>query len=88
MNRLFFLSLFLGILSVELRGELTLHPLIGNHAVFQRDVPFPVIGKADSGAEVVVQWRGKDYQAKAGADGKWSLQLDPSPATEKGRSSR
>ena len=85
MNRLFFLSLFLGILSVELRGELTLHPLIGNHAVFQRDVPFPVIGKADSGAEVVVQWRGKDYQAKAGADGKWSLQLDPSPATEKGQ---
>ena len=54
MNRLFFLSLFLGILSVELRGELTLHPLIGDHAVFQRDVPFPVIGKADSGAEVVV----------------------------------
>lgn len=85
MNLLFFLSLFLGILSVELRGELTLHPLIGNHAVFQRDVPFPVIGKADSGAEVVVQWRGKDYQAKAGADGKWSLQLDPSPATEKGQ---
>ena len=59
--------------------------MIGNHAVFQRDVPFPVIGKADSGAEVVVQWRGKDYQAKAGADGKWSLQLDPSPATEKGQ---
>ena len=85
MNRLFFLSLFLGILSVELRGELTLHPLIGNHAVFQRDVPFPVIGKADSGAEVVVNWQGKDYQAKAGADGKWSLQLDPSPATEKGQ---
>ena len=85
MNRLFFLSLFLGILSVELRGELTLHPLIGDHAVFQRDVPFPVIGKADSDAEVVVNWQGKDYQAKAGADGKWSLQLDPSSANEKGQ---
>ena len=85
MNRLFFLPLFLGILSVELRGELTLHPLIGDHAVFQRDVPFPVIGKSDPGSEVVVNWQGKDYQAKAGADGKWSLQLNPSPANEKGQ---
>lgn len=85
MNRILFLLLFFGILCPELRGELILHPLIGNHAVFQRDVPFPVIGKADSGAEVVVQWQGKDYQAKAGADGKWSLQLDPSPANEKGQ---
>ena len=85
MNRLFFLPLFLGILSVESRGELTLHPLIGDHAVFQRDVPFPVIGKSDPGSEVVVNWQGKDYQTKVGADGKWSLQLNPSPANEKGQ---
>lgn len=85
MNRLFFLPLFLEILSVELRGELTLHPLIGDHAVFQRDVPFPVIGKSDPGSEVVVNWQGKDFKAKAGDDGKWSLQLDPSPANEKGQ---
>ena len=85
MNRLFFLPLFLGILSVELRGELTLHPLIGEHAVFQRDVPFPVIGKSDPGSEVVVNWQGKEFKAKAGADGKWSLHLDPSPANEKGQ---
>ena len=85
MNRLFFLPLFLGILSFELRGELTLHPLIGEHAVFQRDVPFPVIGKSDPGSEVVVNWQGKDFKAKAGADGKWSLQLNPSPANEKGQ---
>jgi len=42
MNRILLLPLLLGILSAELRGELTLHPLIGDHAVFQRDVPFPV----------------------------------------------
>ncbi len=85
MNRLFFLPLFLAILSVELRGELTLHPLIGDHAVFQRNVPFPVIGKSDPGSEVVVNWQGKDYQAKVGADGKWLVRLDPSPANEKGQ---
>jgi sialate O-acetylesterase len=85
MNRLFFLPLFLGILSVELRGELTLHPLIGDHAVFQRDVAFPVIGKADPDSEVVVKWQGKDFKAKAGADGKWLVRLDPSPANDKGQ---
>jgi len=67
------------------RAEFSLHPLISDHAVFQRDVPFPVIGKADPGAEVEVRWQGKDFKAKAGADGKWLVKLDPSPANEKGQ---
>jgi len=85
MIRIFALPLFFWILSTELWGELILHPLIGDHAVFQRDVPFPVIGKADPGAEVEVQWQGKDFKVKAGTDGKWSVRLDPSPANEKGQ---
>ena len=85
MNRILLLPLLLGILSAELRSELTLHPLIGDHAVFQRDVSFPVIGKADPDSEVVVNWQGKDCKAKAGADGKWLVRLDPSPANEKGQ---
>jgi len=85
MNWILFLPLFLGILSSELRAELTLHPLIGDHAVFQRDVPFPVIGKTDPNSEVVVKWQGKDFKVKAGADGKWLVRLDPSPANEKGQ---
>jgi len=85
MNRIFFFSLFLGILSSELRGELTLHPLIGDHADIQWDEPFPVIGKADPDSEVVVKWQGKEFKVKAGADGKWSVRLDPSPANEKGQ---
>lgn len=85
MNQIFFFSLFLGLLCSEIRGELTLHPLIGDHAVFQRDVAFPVIGKADPDSEVVVKWQGKDFKARAGADGKWLVRLDPSPANEKGQ---
>jgi sialate O-acetylesterase len=85
MNRILFLPLFFGILCPEVWGELTLHPLIGDHAVFQRDVPFPVIGKADPNSEVVVKWQEKDFKVKAGADGKWSVRLDPSPANEKGQ---
>jgi len=85
MNHILALSLSFLVLAPELRGELTLHPLIGDHAVFQRDVAFPVIGKADPDSEVVVKWQGKDLKAKAGADGKWLVRLDPSPANEKGQ---
>jgi sialate O-acetylesterase len=59
--------------------------LIGDHAVFQRDVSFPVIGKADPDSEVVVNWQGKDFKTKVGTDGKWLVRLDPSPANEKGQ---
>jgi sialate O-acetylesterase len=85
MNHILALSLFFLVLAPGLRGELTLHPLIGDHAVFQRDVAFPVIGKADPDSEVVVKWQGKDFKAKAGADGKWLVRLDPSPANEIGQ---
>ena len=67
------------------RAELFLHPLISDHAVFQRDMPFPVMGKSDPGADVLVQWQGKEFKAKAGADGKWSVPLNPSPADGKGQ---
>ena len=66
-------------------AELSLHPLISDHAVFQRDVPFPVMGKADPGSEVVVQWRGKKFETKAENSGKWLVRLEPSPANEKGQ---
>jgi sialate O-acetylesterase len=85
MNHILALSLCFLVLARELRGELTLHPLIGDHAVFQRDMAFPVIGKADPDSEVVVKWQGKDFKAKAGADGKWLVRLDPSPANENGQ---
>jgi len=79
------IGLFCLFLPVLGRAELSLHPLISDHAVFQREVDFPVIGKADPGAEVEVQWQGKDFKVKAGTDGKWLVRLDPSPANEKGQ---
>ena len=75
-----------GLLSGTGWSELSLHPLISDHAVFQRDVSFPVIGRAVPGSEVLVQWQGKDWKTKAGPDGRWTVQLDPSPANEKGQS--
>jgi len=79
------IGLFCLFLPVLGRAELSLHPLISDHAVFQREVDFPVIGKADPGAEVEVQWQGKDFKVKAGTDGKWLVRLDPSPANAKGQ---
>ena len=83
--RNFAVALFCLFLPVLGRAELSLHPLISDHAVFQRNMAFPVIGKADPGAEVGVRWQGKDFKTKAGADGKWLVRLDPSPANEKGQ---
>ena len=43
------------------------------------------MGKSDPGSDVLVQWQGKEFKAKAGRDGKWMVQLEPSPANEKGQ---
>ncbi len=75
----------LSLLSREGLAELSLHPLVSDFAVIQRGVPFPLAGKADSEADVRVQWQGKEYKAKASTDGKWVVQLDPSPANGKGQ---
>ena len=49
MNRipLFLVSLLAA--SFPLRGEVTLSPMFGDHAVLQRDKPVPVWGKAKPG---------------------------------------
>jgi len=69
----------------EVRGDLRLHPLVSDHAVFQRERPIPIPGTADPRAEVVVQWQEKNFKARAGVDGKWQVCLDPLPVQEKGQ---
>ncbi len=43
--------------------------------VLQRNQTIPVWGTADKGENVTVTFRGKDYSATAGTDGKWSVSL-------------
>lgn len=62
------------------RGELKLHGLFADGMVLQRDRDCPVWGTADAGSDVRVSIAGQKKSAKAGADGRWSVRLDPIPA--------
>ncbi len=74
----FFLLLSLGVQPVF--AQLKLPALISDHMVLQRDMPVSLWGWADPGAQVEVAFIGREYQATAGADGRWSLKLDPHAA--------
>jgi sialate O-acetylesterase len=61
-------------------AELKLHRLFGDGMILQRDIACPVWGSAAPGEEVSVSILGHSRTAKAGADGRWMLKLDPIPA--------
>lgn len=61
-------------------ADITLPALIDHHMVIQRDVPFPVWGWADPGEQVTVQFRNRIYRTEAGSDGRFSIDLESSPA--------
>lgn len=52
-----------------------------DHMVLQRDQPIPVWGYANPGEEITVNFAGQTKNARAGADGKWMVKLDPLPAS-------
>lgn len=57
-----------------------------HHMVLQREVPVPVWGWADAGEEVTVTIRSQAKTAKAAADGKWTVTLDPLTANSEATS--
>jgi sialate O-acetylesterase len=70
------------------RGDVTLPAIFGSHMVLQQKQPDRVWGWAEPGEEVTVEIASEfskdtvvqSKTAKAGADRKWSLTLDPLPA--------
>jgi len=60
-------------------------PLFTNHAVLQRDKPVPVWGKGATGEAVTVRFAGQEKSTAVGADGSWTVTLDPVTATKDGR---
>lgn len=62
------------------RAELKVHSLFQEHMVLQADFNCPVWGTVEPGEEISVSIAGQKKTAKAGADGKWSLKLDPMKA--------
>jgi sialate O-acetylesterase len=89
MKRTTFLSSFLagaallalaGVPSL-VRAEVKLASPFTDHMVLQRELPVPVWGWADPGAQVTVEFAGQKKSATAGADRAWRVTLDPLTAS-------
>jgi sialate O-acetylesterase len=62
-------------MSGELRSEVTVPAIFGNHMVLQADQPIPIWGWAGPNEKVTVRLGKSAVSATAGADGKWSVKL-------------
>src|SRR5262245_37949508 len=67
--------------SIPLR-KLKLPAIISDHMVLQQNLANPIWGWDTPGTQVTVTFAGQHKSAKAGADGKWMVKLDPLPANE------
>jgi sialate O-acetylesterase len=56
-----------------------------NHMVLQREMPVPVWGWAEPGADVAVRFAGQEKHGQADAQGRWEVVLDPLTASREGR---
>lgn len=61
-------------------AEVRLAGIFGEHMVLQREAPIPVWGTAPAGETVQVALHGRTRSARAGADGRWAVQLPAVPA--------
>ena len=64
---------------------LKLPGVFGDHMVLQRDRAVPVWGWAKPGGEIAVEFAGQKKAAKADADGRWMVKLDPLAASKEPR---
>jgi sialate O-acetylesterase len=67
--------------SRSVQATATLPHIFGDNMVLQRDKPVPVWGSAAPGEKIVVGFNGQSKSCTAGADGQWSVNLDPLKAS-------
>lgn len=80
------LSLFLPLLLPSLHAaDLKLAGVFTDHTVLQREQPLPIWGLATPNDEITVKFANQSKSAKADANGKWLVKLDPLTASAKGR---
>jgi len=68
-----------------LRADIRLPAIIADNMVLQQGRPAPIWGWADPGEEVRVVFAGQSKDAKADADGRWRVTLDPVRASAENR---
>lgn len=80
---------FLGVATFcEAAGELRVAGIFANQMVLQREQSVPVWGWAKTGDRVTVMFGDRTHTSTAGADGFWSVTLDPLKADLQGKSLR
>jgi sialate O-acetylesterase len=70
-------------LALTAKAEVKLPAIIGDNMVLQQKLANPIWGWDVPGTEVSVAFAGQTKTAKAGADGRWTVKLDPVPANAK-----
>lgn len=63
------------------KAELQLNELFTDNMVLQRNQKVLVWGTADPGADITADFGGQKHTTKAGADGRWRVQLEPMKAS-------
>jgi len=84
-SAVFALTILLGWISISAHAEDRLATIFQDNMVLQREMPVPVWGWADPGAEVEVAFDGQKKQAKADEKGYWKAILDPLMANRTGQ---
>ncbi|MEI9892396.1 MAG: sialate O-acetylesterase [Chthoniobacter sp.] len=79
MNKSLGLAAILLGLAVTARAELKLPAIISDHMVLQQKQTNPIWGWDTPGTKVTVTFGDQTKSAEAGADGKWTVKLDPVP---------
>ncbi len=69
------------LLPASLHAEIKLPAIIGSHMVLQQNQANPIWGWETPGTGVTVAFAGQSKSAIAGPDGKWTVKLDPVPAS-------
>ncbi len=77
------LTTLLVALAFTARAELKVPAIIGDNMVLQQKQTNPLWGWDTPGTEVTVKFGDQSKSAKADADGKWTVKLDPVPANAK-----
>src|SRR3954466_13924404 len=80
------LSAFLAAFALDARAELKLPSIISDHMVLQQKLACPIWGWDRPGTKITVTFGGQTKTAEAGADGKWTVKLDPVDANDKPQS--
>src|SRR5262249_19288060 len=70
----------------SLQAELKLPAIISDHMVLQQNQANPIWGWDTPGTKLTVRFAGQAKSAEAGPDGRWTVKLDPVPASSRPQS--